>query len=136
MPQLRIARPTSHLDRLVAMYSKGLGLSLLGGFEAHDGFSGAMLGMPDVGWHLEFTQEAGQSPIRIPSTEDMLVFYVADAAAHTMRCSAMLDAGFQCVAAHNPYWDRAGQTFIDFDGYRVVIQRGTWPASAAVPFPA
>jgi hypothetical protein len=35
-------------------------------------------------------------------------------------------AGYAPVAAFNPYWDRAGLTFEDPDGYRVVLQRTTW----------
>jgi len=26
----------------------------------------------------------------------------------------------------NPYWKRNGRTFEDVDGYRVVLQNGTW----------
>jgi len=30
------------------------------------------------------------------------------------------------ATSENPYWDVAGWTFEDPDGYRVVLQRGPW----------
>lgn len=53
---MRIARPVSELDTTASMYCAGLGLELLGSFTDHEGFSGIMLGAPEAGWHLEFTQ--------------------------------------------------------------------------------
>jgi hypothetical protein len=38
----------------------------------------------------------------------------------------MLAAGFERVIAFNPYWDAAGRTFVDRDGYRIVLQQGDW----------
>jgi putative acetyltransferase len=43
----------------------------------------------------------------------------------------MLDAGFEQVAALNPYWEARGRTFRDHDGYRVVLQRSRWPDEPA-----
>ena len=34
----------------------------------------------------------------------------------------------QPVKAFNPYWDKQGQTFVDPDGYRVVLQHASWSA--------
>jgi hypothetical protein len=39
----------------------------------------------------------------------------------------MLAAGFVPVPSFNPYWDRAGLTFEDPDGYRVVLQNAASP---------
>ena len=36
-------------------------------------------------------------------------------------------AGFQAVSSSNPYWERAGRTFEDPEGYRVVLQNAQWP---------
>lgn len=47
-----------------------------------------------------------------------------------MRCDAMLAAGFHAVPSSNPYWDRSGRTFEDFDGYRVVLQAAAWSSAA------
>jgi len=38
----------------------------------------------------------------------------------------MVEAGFNVVNSLNPYWDVNGRTFVDPDGYRVVIQNKAW----------
>jgi prolyl oligopeptidase len=38
----------------------------------------------------------------------------------------MKEAGFVLVPSYNPYWDTAGKTFEDVDGYRVVLQNQEW----------
>ncbi|HCG8759905.1 TPA: prolyl endopeptidase [Vibrio parahaemolyticus] len=38
----------------------------------------------------------------------------------------MLSAGFMLVLSYNAYWDVAGKTFEDVDGYRVVLQNREW----------
>ena len=126
-PTLRIARPTDSLESTALLYARGLGLARLGGFSDHEGFSGVMLGSPGVPYHLELTQKAGHPAGCSPTTDDLLVFYEPDEATWHARCDAMVAAGFERVEAFNPYWDVAGRTFQDPEGYRVVIQRGTWP---------
>jgi len=44
----------------------------------------------------------------------------------------MVKAGYPPVPSFNPYWDLDGRTFEDPDGYRVVLQRGTWSDKAVV----
>ena len=124
---LRVARPTDDLQALVAQYRDGLGLEELGRFADHDGFDGVMLGDPSAGYHLELTHERGARAGGKPSGEHLLVFYVPDASAFASRCEAMIAAGFVEVEAHNPYWDVKGRTFVDRDGYRVVLQQAPWP---------
>ena len=126
-PTLRVARPTDTLESTALLYERGLGLARLGGFSDHEGFSGVMLGSPGVPYHLEFTQKAGHPAGCAPTKDDLLVFYEPDAPTWRARCDAMVAAGFKRVEAFNPYWDDAGRTFQDPEGYRVVIQRGTWP---------
>ena len=60
--QVRIARPTHQLDKVVAFYRDGLGLRELSRFEGHDGYDGVMLGLPGLTYHLEFTQREGGRP--------------------------------------------------------------------------
>jgi prolyl oligopeptidase len=40
-------------------------------------------------------------------------------------------AGHKPVVPFNPYWDRRGRAFEDPDGYRVVLQCGSWSAAPA-----
>ncbi|MCP3165891.1 VOC family protein [Myxococcus sp. QH3KD-4-1] len=126
MCKLRVARPTRSLATVVRFYREGLGFELVGGFEDHAGFDGVMLGQVGTPYHLEFTVERGHEAPRAPSPEHLLVFYVPRRAEWESRVKRMVQAGFQPVRSHNPYWDVHGKTFEDPDGYRVVLYQGEW----------
>lgn len=123
---LRVARPTDNLEKIVKMYCEGLNFKILGCFKDHDGFDGAMVGLPSHNYHLEFTHYHGHKVGRAPTQDNLLVFYIADKSVWLQRCNDMEKAGFLNVVSFNPYWDLSGKTFEDIDGYRVVIQNGTW----------
>jgi catechol 2,3-dioxygenase-like lactoylglutathione lyase family enzyme len=124
--QLRIARPVTNLSESVAMYTRGLGLEVLGTFEDHDGFDGTMLGTRGEDVHFEFTFCRRHPLLPTPTNEDLLVFYLPDVQPWKQRCEHLLAAGFKEVPSFNPYWTRNGRTFEDRDGYRLVIQRAAW----------
>lgn len=128
---IRIARPVTNLSRTQAMYLSGLGLVCLGKFHDHEGFDGIMLGEPGAYYHFEFTSNRSHPIQPSPTPEDLLVFYVPDREKWIQRCKAMAGAGFRQVTSLNPYWERAGRTFEDLDGYRVVIQCEAWPHGIA-----
>lgn len=123
----RVARPSDNLDALRAFYIDGLGFEPLGSFEDHEGFDGLMLGSPGEPHHLEFTRKRGHAAGKAPTQDNLLVFYLPDPAEWERAVARMRAAGFEPVPAFNPYWDRAGATFEDPDGYRVVLQRSAWP---------
>jgi catechol 2,3-dioxygenase-like lactoylglutathione lyase family enzyme len=123
---LRISRPTESLEDVVRFYTEGLGLSRLGSFENHEGFDGVMLGLPETPYHLEFTRKRGDGSA--PGKDQLLVFYLPDAAEWRAAVGRLAAAGHRPVASFNPYWDRAGCTFEDPDGCRVVLQNETWRA--------
>ena len=123
---LRLARPVSNLKQTISMYTRGLGLHVIGDFQDHEGFDGVMLGMVGMDYHFEFTH-CHQSPVYpSPTHEDLIVFYIDDSEEWQGACDRMLDAGFKQASSFNPYWDARGLTFIDFDGYRVVLQNAAW----------
>lgn len=123
---LRIARPVTDLTQSMKMYAQGLGLQELGSFSEHDGFSGGMLGREDLSWHLEFTV-CHRHPVDPSATvDDLLVLYLPDETAWKKACLQMSEAGFSSINSFNPYWDVVGRTFIDHDGYRVVLQNRAW----------
>ena len=126
---LRVARPTDDLAAVVAFYRDGLGFEVLYEFTGHDGFDGAMLGRRGAAYHLEFTHAAGHPTARATTEDHLLVFYLPDEAEWRAAVARLGRAGFEPVAASNPYWDRLGRTFEDPDGYRVVLQRANWPGS-------
>lgn len=114
------------------MYCAGLGLTRLGGFADHDGFSGVMLGDESLSWHLEFTF-CHHHPVEPATTaEDLLVLYLPDEEQWQRRCSALVRAGFEEVAPLNPYWAKSGATFQDRDRYRVVVQNSSWKSRMSV----
>lgn len=106
------------------MYCQGLGLQRIADFRDHQGFSGVMVGNERLSWH-GFTLCHHHPIAPSPTDDDMLVLYRI----HTGGRFAIIwrRRGFSPVAAFNPYWDIKGRTFIDGDGYRVVVQNQSWP---------
>jgi catechol 2,3-dioxygenase-like lactoylglutathione lyase family enzyme len=125
--KLRVARPTDRLDEVVRFYRIGLGLTVIGSFEDHEGFDGVMLGTPGEPYHFEFTRKRGHLVGRAPTEDHLIVFYLPDPQAWQAAVERMRAAGYPPVASFNPYWDRSGLTFEDPDGYRVVLQNAAWP---------
>src|SRR5690349_14136591 len=113
----RIARPVHDLPRSTHFYGEVLGLTVLGSFHGHAGYDGVFLGLPG-GAELELTQ-GPSAPVRT-SEEDLLVLYVRDDDALRTTTERMAAAA-QRVPAANPYWNTWGATFLDPDGYRIVI---------------
>lgn len=111
------------------MYCSGLGLSVLGEFENHNGFSGAMLGHPGSGYHFEFTVCQANHVAPSPTVEDLVVVYMPAVPEWKHACACMVAAGFVSVVPFNPYWASHGQTYEDPDGYRVVVQNSGWAHS-------
>jgi catechol 2,3-dioxygenase-like lactoylglutathione lyase family enzyme len=108
------------------MYVDGLGLRQVASFVNHAGFDGVMLAQEGTDFHFEFTY-CRTHPIQPTSTpEDLLVFYVPDRAEWNVRCAAKLEAGFAEIEPFNPFWKERGRTFLDPDGYRVVVQQASW----------
>jgi catechol 2,3-dioxygenase-like lactoylglutathione lyase family enzyme len=123
---LRIARLSDDVAANVAFYRDGLGFEVLYEFKDHDGFDAVMLGGKGAAYHLAIVHKAGHTAGRAPD-DNLLVFYIPDPE-EWQRAIARLEAqGHQSVKAFNPYWDKKGKTFEDPDGYRVVLQQGSWP---------
>ena len=126
---LRVARPTDHFDEVLRFYTEGLGLTVLGSFEDHDGFDGVILGLAGAPYHLEFTRKRGHIAGRAPTEDNLLVFYLPEKHSWQAAVDQMSAVGYESVPSYNPYWDRVGRTYEDPDGYRVVLQNAAWPIS-------
>ena len=123
---MRTARPTTDLPRLRQFYEELVGLPLLGAFADHDGFDGAIFGVPDHRAQLELVASPhAEHPS--PTGEDALVLYCTDAEAAAALATRLRQAGTQEVTAAtdptlNPYWPSYGATcFTDPDGYRLIL---------------
>jgi hypothetical protein len=103
----------------------------LGAFEDHDGFDGVILGLPGAPYHFEFTRKPGQLAGAAPTQDNLLVFYLPEIEQWQAAVDRMVAAGYQPVQSFNPYWDRAGRTFEDPDGYRIVFQNEPWPGESS-----
>ena len=119
--QVRIARPTDRIEEVERFYCEGVGLQKIDSFEGHEGYTGIMIGLPDAGYHLEFTQHIDGSPCPAPTKDNLLVLYITDL--HTIeRITAKLQVmGYPEVEPENPYWKEKGVTIEDPDGWRIVL---------------
>lgn len=126
--KLRVARATDNLTEVTNMYVNGLGFQLLGSFDDHNGFDGAIVGHEKHHYHLEFTHHRGTKVGNASTKDNLLMFYFSDSPTWDLCCQQMLCAGFKQVESYNDYWDIVGKTFEDLDGYRVVLQNREWSA--------
>lgn len=123
---VRIARATDDIDRLVRFYVSGLGFSVLGQFQDHAGFDGAMVGLHGQAWHLEFTKHKEGGVKRVPHEEDLVVIYFADHDEWQRTVTGIQARGVLPVLATNPYWNNGGLLFRDPDGFGVIYFDGAW----------
>ena len=114
----RVARPARDLAASSVFYRDLLGLEPRGRFENHDGYDGVFFALPG-GNELELT--AGPVAPSGGTDEDLLVFYVSTLDEVRMIGASLSAVGVPIVESPNPYWNRFGQTFLDPDGYRIVI---------------
>jgi catechol 2,3-dioxygenase-like lactoylglutathione lyase family enzyme len=121
-----VARATADLSAVVSFYRDGLGFEVLHEFAGHDGFDGVMLGHQEAAYHLEFTFNQEHRAGRAPTADNLLVFYLPDVDVWRGAVERLEKRGYTAVKSFNPYWDQNGKTFEDPDGYRVVLQNGSW----------
>lgn len=122
---VRVARPSRDLEAAAEFYRDVLGLSVLGSFEDHDGFSGLILGLPDASRQLELV--AGPDAEPAPTAEDQLVFYLGSPERVEDAASRISAAGHEAQVSPNPYWANVGAVcFVDPDGYRLVLSPQSW----------
>lgn len=122
---MRVARPTLDLDRIRWFYADVVGLPLLWSFADHDGFDGAIFGLPGEAAQLELVCSP-HGDVPAPSNEDALVLYHGAGAAGAELVDRLRRAGIVEVAADdptlNPYWPRRRAVcFVDPDGYRLIV---------------
>jgi len=118
--KLRIARHTADLKPIIGFYCDLLGLEILGRFEDHNGYNGAFLGLKDTGWHLEFTTSAN-APEHHPDEDDLLVFYMNSPEECELLKQRFSENGISPVVAKNPYWITNGVSYLDPDGYGIIL---------------
>jgi catechol 2,3-dioxygenase-like lactoylglutathione lyase family enzyme len=121
---MRVARPTLDLDRIREFYEDVVGLALLWSFADHDGFDGAIFGLPDERAQLEIVRSPyGEVPA--PTNEDVLVLYHRNPSAAEVLVARLRSAEATEITDDptlNPYWPRNGaRAFRDPDGYGLIV---------------
>ena len=119
--QMRIARPTDQLGKIIEFYESGLGLKRVSEFWEHHGYDGVMYGLPDVNYHLEFTSHNEGTPCPSPTKDNLLVFYLPDWDEISKVAARLEEMGYPKIEAENPYWEDSGITIEDPDGWRIVL---------------
>jgi len=118
--KLRIARHTNDFIAIQHFYIGLLGLDYLGEFKDHSGYDGVFIGLKNADWHLEFTMSANK-PEHHPDDDDLLVFYIETEHKMNEILAKLAANKVKETKAKNPYWNIHGKTFVDPDGYRVVL---------------
>ncbi|MEH0157133.1 VOC family protein [Limibacter armeniacum] len=116
----RIARHTTKLVPLIHFYHELLGLEILGSFEDHKGYDGVFLGIQGESWHIEFTVSK-QEPKHASDPDDLLVFYSNTDDEYKQLIENLRQHKTPEAVPSNPYWVDNGTTFLDPDGFRIVI---------------
>jgi catechol 2,3-dioxygenase-like lactoylglutathione lyase family enzyme len=124
--QLRVARPTQQLEKVVEFYTAGLGLEVIGAFKNHQGYDGVMVGGKHISFHLEFTVDAKNINTAPPGNENLLVFYFDKVEDIQQIKKQFHDLGYFPVAPENPYWETNAFTFRDPDGWHVLLHHGLY----------
>lgn len=118
--KFRVARHTDRLEEMISFYTENLGLHVLGNFEDHDSYDGVFLGKENADWHLEFTRSESSADHKFDE-DDLLVFYCDTQAEFDKIVDSFKKNEVQTVTAKNPYWKQNGKTYLDPDGYRIII---------------
>ena len=118
--KFRTARHTKDLNRIIDFYGRVLGLKVLGEFRDHENYDGIFLGPEGSDWHLEFTT-SDVAPAHYPDNDDLLVFYAESVEEFNRIKERFIANRVRAVAPKNPYWKNNGITFMDPDGFRIVI---------------
>ncbi|MDC0314036.1 VOC family protein [Flavobacteriales bacterium] len=116
----RFARHTDNLEPIIKFYRDLLGLEVIGEFNNHDKYDGVFIGKVGLNWHLEFTTSE-ESPKHQTDKDDLLVFYLESEEEYISVKQKFDDNGLSSVQSKNPYWNNNGSTYLDPDGFRIVI---------------
>lgn len=99
--QVRIARPTAQLGRIVEFYRDVLHLPVLHSAD-DDEWSAVMFGVPGDQYNIEFVAHRDGIEGTAPTRENLLVFYFNSAAQQQAIANRCRDAGAEEVALDNP----------------------------------
>lgn len=118
--EFRLARHTNRLEEIIDFYTNALGFNILGDFQAHDGYDGVFIGLPDGNWHLEFTS-TNEPVMHHFDEDDLLVFYPNTHDEYQQILTSFKNNEVTEEVPKNPYWRANGKMFKDPDGLGIII---------------
>lgn len=118
--KFRYARHTYNLNAITAFYTNVLGLERLGGFENHSNYNGVFIGLPNLNWHLEFT-ESNEKADHNPDEDDLIVFYVKSKEKFDEIREKANQFKVPIVQSKNPYWQTHGIELRDPDNFGIIL---------------
>lgn len=118
--ELRVARHTNNINKILDFYTKIIGFDLLGEFKNHDNYDGIFLGKKNENWHLEFTTSIEQANHYFDE-DDCLIFYVNTKNEYDEIIHRIHQSNISIINSKNPYWNLNGVTIKDPDGFNVII---------------
>lgn len=118
--ELRVARHTNNINKILDFYTKIIGLDLLGKFKNHDNYDGIFLGKKNENWHLEFTTSIEQANHYFDE-DDCLIFYVNTKNEYDEIIHRIHQNNISIINSKNPYWNLNGLNIKDPDGLNVII---------------
>ena len=118
----RYARHTNNLEPLIEFYTEIVGLEKLGEFKNHSSYNGVFLGLPELDWHIEFTQ-SNETVNHKPDEDDLLVFYIKSDKELEVISKKIKKAGIQIINSKNPFWNENGIEIKDPDGFGVIFSK-------------
>lgn len=118
--ELRVARHTNNINKILDFYTKIIGLDLLGEFKNHDNYDGIFLGKKNENWYLEFTTSIEQANHYFDE-DDCLVFYVNTKNEYDEIIHRIHQNNISIINSKNPYWNLNGLNIKDPDGFNVII---------------
>ena len=118
--KFRYARHTNNLNALTEFYTNVLGLEILGSFENHSNYNGIFLGLPNLNWHLEFT-ESHEKADHNPDDDDLIVFYLKSKEEIDLIREKLAHFKVPLVKSKNPYWQTNGIELRDPDDFGIIL---------------
>lgn len=118
--QFRSARHTNRIKEIETFYTKILNLDILGDFKNHNGYGGLFIGKANTDWHLEFTTSSDDVNHQFDE-DDCLVFYPETQNEYEAVIKNLEFYQIEPIQAKNPYWNINGISFLDPDGFVVIV---------------
>ncbi|WP_312923139.1 VOC family protein [Empedobacter brevis] len=118
--QFRSARHTNRIKEIETFYTKILNLDILGDFKNHNGYDGLFIGKANTDWHLEFTTSSDDVNHQFDE-DDYLVFYPETQDEYEAVIKNLEFYRIEPIQAKNPYWNINGISFLDPDGFVVIV---------------